>query len=58
MSYTVAIALIAAIDAFVIAALACACLIPFIIDKPTPVTRDVTIPNALPDFVGAVPALD
>jgi hypothetical protein len=58
MSYTVVIALIVAIDAFVIAALSCVCLIPFVIDKPTPMKRDVTIPNALPDLVGAVPALD
>ena len=37
MSLASVVVLIAALDAFVIAALACVCLIPHLIDKPKPV---------------------
>jgi len=55
MSYALAVELIAALDAFVVGALACVCLIPFLIDRPRTSARSAA--TRLAD-VAAVPALE
>lgn len=57
MSYSLAIGLIAALDAFIVAAVACTCLVPFVIDKPkSPRTLvAVDLMDMLPDVAEVVP---
>ena len=59
MSYNLAVALIAALDAFVIAAAAGVCSIPFLIEKPKTVSLvGATLPDALPEIAEVAPAFE
>jgi len=56
MSHGLAVTLIAALDAFVVVALACVCSIPFVIGKPRRSASFVR--TARLDAAKAVPALE
>jgi len=56
MSHGLAVALIAALDGFVVCALTCVCLIPFAVGRPRPGASLVR--TAGPDMANAMPALE
>jgi len=59
MSFNFAVGLIAALDAFVIAAVACVCLIPFLIDKPKPMGFvGATLPDLAQTIEDIAPAFE
>jgi len=59
MSFNFAVGLIAALDAFVVAAVACVCLIPFLIEKPKSIgIVGATLPDLAPTIEAVAPALE